>query len=96
MVGFEEGADNGEDYDCEARYDDAGEECVSGGPGKRKARRSVEGRRGVYHVHALKADTTGFIVAEVAYRSSSRAVGVLFLVLSGASSECYRDVTGWQ
>jgi len=73
VVGFEEGANDGEDYDCEAGYDDA----VRNGKSAHDMVRGNEGE-GVYHVHALKADTTGFIVAEVAYRSSSRAVDVLF------------------
>jgi len=83
VVGFEEGADDGEDYDCEAGYDDAGAECVSGG------RREGSGRRMVYHVQALKADTTGFIVAEVAYRSAWRDVEVFVLRFECALSRCY-------
>lgn len=58
MTYFEEGADDGEDHDREARDDDAGSRLASA--------LKPHGGLCLYHVHAFIADTTGFMMA--AYR----------------------------
>lgn len=64
---FEEAADDGENYDCEDGDDDA---CGRSVLARDRLRGLGEGR---YQLQALRADTTGFMMA--AERRQSRKVG---------------------